>query len=1084
MKCFLTIQLSALFIISGICLPTQGGIFMKNSNINAVKLRTEYHANPIGIDITTPRLSWIVESETKGQVQTAYRILVSSSQENLDKQKADIWDSGKVNCDKTNQIEYKGLPLKSRMQCFWKVMVWDKDGNASKWSETAFWTMGLLDKSDWQGKWIGYDAPNYESDVSNPNKQKSLSLDDCMWVWHPSIGDSKSADPGHIYTRKIIDVKSKLKSVRSSMAADDQAILFINGTLVIDVTLGRKYDTNLIDFLKQGQNILAINGVNQGESSNPASIIGKFELVYEDGTVETLKLDESWKVDKGWRDGTDWTKADFDDSSWVNLKATAKWGEAPFGSPSQGELILPPPPHLRKEFALKKPIKQAFLYSSALGIFETNINGKRVGNEYYKPGWTDYLTRVYYFSHDVTSLLKEGSNAIGTVLGDGWYAGHIGFGYNRERYGKYPRYISQLEVIYTDGSTETIVSDASWKASYGPTIEADWMMGETYDANKELTGWDKPGFNDGNWNKVEAQDSVETKYLQAYPGVPVRLTEEINAKVITEPAKGVYVFDLGQNFAGIVRLKINGKTGQRVTLRFAEVLNPNGTIYTENLRSARCTDTYICKGDGTEVWQPMFTSHGFRYVEVTGLENKPELGMITGLVVNSDTPVAGSFECSHPMVNQLYKNICWGQRSNFIDIPTDCPQRDERLGWTGDAQIFVRTATYNMDTAEFYTKWLVDLDDAQGIEGDFPDVAPRKCAEGGGTAAWADAGVICPWTVHHVYGDDELVIRHFEAMKKWIAYCEKNSENLLRPNQGYGDWVSIDSYTPKDVIGTAYFAYSTKLLSEMAYNVGFVEDGKKYEDLFNKIKKAFNDAYVEKESCKIKGDTQTCYAMALAFDLLSDSDREKAGKLLYERVKEKNWHLSTGFVGLSYLLPSLTETGNLDVAYKLLLNDTFPSWGYSIKNGATTIWERWDGWTEEKGFQTPGMNSFNHYSFGAVGRWMMGTVAGIDTIGNGFKKIIIKPQPGGDLTYANASYESINGLIKSAWKIENGEFMLDITIPANTTAMVYVPTKKIKTTDEVEKMYSDKKFVKFLRTEEGFTVFEVGSGNYSFTSKI
>lgn len=1080
MKRISTIILLTSVIIVGIYLPAQGGLFMENSKIKIDKLRTEYHVNPLGIDITNPRLSWIIESDVKGQVQTAYRIIVSSSQEKLNWQKADMWDSGKVDSDKTNQIEYKGQPLKSRMQCFWKVMVWDKDGKASKWSEPAFWTMGLLGESDWQGKWIGYDALNPYQDKDAP---KPLSLEDCMWLWYPGADGEVNPPAGHIYVIKNIDVKGKLKSARSCIAVDNEARLFVNSEMIDGISMGKSYETDLIKALNQGQNIIAINAINHGESPNPAGIIGKFELIYEDGTTETFKLDESLKVNNVWREGTEWTKPGFDTSEWANLKSTAKWGEGPFGKPSAGQLILPPPPHLRKEFKLAKPIKQALLYSSALGVFETDINGQRVGDEYYKPGWTDYPTRVYYFTHDVTDMLNKGDNAIGTLLGDGWYAGHIGFGLNREQYGKNPRYISQLEVTYTDGSTETIVTDGSWKASYGPTIEADWNMGESYDANKELTGWNKPGFKDCSWDEVATQDNIETKYFQAYPGVPVRLTEEITAKSVSEPAKGVYVFDLGQNFAGFARLKIKGQKEQKVTMRFAEVLKPDGNIYTDNLRSARCIDTYICKGEGTEIWQPMFTSHGFRYVEVTGVDTKPGLDMITGLVINSDMPVAGSFECSNPMVNQLYSNICWGQRSNFIDIPTDCPQRDERLGWTGDAQIFVRTATYNMDTSEFYTKWLIDLDDAQGPEGDFPDVAPRKCAMGGGTAAWGDAGVICPWTVHHVYGDDRLVIRHYESMKKWIAYCEKNSKNLLRPEEGFGDWVSIESHTPRDVIGTAYFAYSTKLLSKMAYDVGFIEDGEKYEKLFLKIRQAFNDAYV-REECAIKGDTQTCYAMALAFDLLRDSDRSKAGDHLYEKVKAKNWHLSTGFVGLSYLLPSLTDTGHLDVAYKLLLNDTFPSWGYSIKNGATTIWERWDGWTEEKGFQTPGMNSFNHYSFGAVGRWMIGTVAGIDTIGNGYKKIIIKPQPGGGLTYAKASYDCINGVIKSGWKIDNGTFNLDITIPANTTAIVYVPTKKIKNADDVEKMYDDKEFIKLLRTEEGFTIFEVGSGKYQFQSKI
>jgi len=434
------------------------------------------------------------------------------------------------------------------------------------------------------------------------------------------------------------------------------------------------------------------------------------------------------------------------------------------------------------------------------------------------------------------------------------------------------------------------------------------------------------------------------------------------------------------------------------------------------------------------------------------------------------------------MVNQLYKNIVWSQRGNFIEVPTDCPQRDERLGWTGDAQIFIRTATYNMDVAAFFTKWLVDLEDAQSEEGAFPDVAPRKVAMGDGTAAWGDAGVVCPWTIYEAYGDKRVIERHYESMKKWIEYLEKNSKGLLRPAKGYGDWVSIASDTPKDVIATAYFAYSTRLLAEMAAAIGKNDDAKKYERLFEQIKDAFNKAYVSRDA-RIKGETQTCYALALYFDLLPDDKRPRAAEHLVDAIREKNWHLSTGFVGLSYLLPTLTETGYLDVAYRLLANDTFPSWGYSIKNGATSIWERWDGWTEEKGFQTPAMNSFNHYSFGAVGRWLFGTVAGIDTNGPGYKHIVIDPRPG-EITHAKASYESIYGRIASDWWFNDGIFTLNVTIPANTTATIHVPAGNLENVTESGRPAAKAEAVHFLRMDKGKAVFTVGSGRYEFVSKL
>ncbi len=401
------------------------------------------------------------------------------------------------------------------------------------------------------------------------------------------------------------------------------------------------------------------------------------------------------------------------------------------------------------------------------------------------------------------------------------------------------------------------------------------------------------------------------------------------------------------------------------------MLNPDGTIYTANLGSAWATDTYVLKGEGEEIWQPRFTYHGFRYVEVTGYPGRPTADAITGVAVNSNIPLTGSFECSSPMVNRLYQNIVWTQRANFISVPTDCPQRDERLGWTGDVETFVRAATYNADVAAFFTKWLVDLDDAQGPEGDFPDVAPRV-AFGGGTAAWADAGTVCPMTLYEVYNDRRLLEKHYPAMVRWVEYCRKNSKDLLRPATGYGDWLSIKADTPKDVLATAWFAESTRLTADAARTLGKADDARRYDDLFRQIKEAFNEAYVAPDG-RIKGDTQTCYVLALWFDLLPAEKREAAARRLVDDIHSRGTHLSTGFVGTSVLMPTLSKIGQTPLAYKLLLNETFPSWGFSIRHGATTTWERWDGWTPEKGFQDYRMNSFAHYSFGAVARWMFQT---------------------------------------------------------------------------------------------------------------
>jgi len=1048
------------------------------SSITVKELRCEYHINPPAIDIAKPRISWILESKERGQTQTAYQILAASSKENLRQNKGDLWDSSKVKSNQSFGIVYQGKQLKSRSRCYWKVRIWDKNNKASAWSEPAHWAMGLLEPEDWRGKWIGYDA-------ESPYQEKPyvLSIEGCKWIWLAEGEPQKSAPPGRRFFRRNFesDPDKKIKQGRLVLVVDNEAIVFVNGQEAGKATGWRNTTIlNVSDKLKTGTNTLAIAVTNTGEADNPAGLAGKLLIEYETGDELNIFIDSLWKVSNIEQAG--WQGCDFDDAGWSNAKEIATIGDQPWRTPGESKLVLPALPYLRKAFSVDKPVERAMVYATALGLYELHINGKRAGEDCFTPGWTDYNKRVYYQSYDVTDLLASGENAIGAILGDGWFAGYLGGRLKREHYGSEPRLLVQLEIEFADGSRKIVATDESWRAAYGPLLEADFYMGESYDARKEAPGWDTADFDDSGWDAVAVTDTVKAQ-VQSYPGVTVKKIMEIKPKKVTEPKKGAYVFDMGQNFAGWAQLKVKGKPGTKVVLRFAEVLNPDGTIYTQNLRIARCTDTYILSGKGEEVWEPRFTYHGYRYVEVTGYPGEPSLDSITGIVVHSDAPVVGSFECSNPMVNQLYSNIVWSQRSNYIEVPTDCPQRNERLGWTGDAQIFVRTATYNMDVAAFFTKWLIDLEDAQTPTGSFPDVAPRKATMGGGTAAWGDAGIICPWTIYQAYDDTQVIEKHYEAMKKWIDYLKENSDGLLRPDKGYGDWLSIEDETPKDVIATAYFAYSTRLFSKTAAALGKNKDAKKYEKLFEQIKEAFNKAYVS-EDAKIKGDTQTCYCLGLYFDLLPKDKREPAGQHLVEAIRRKNWHLSTGFVGLSYLLPVLTDIGYLDVAYRLLNNDTFPSWGYSIKNGATTIWERWDGWTEEKGFQDPGMNSFNHYAFGSVGQWLFGTVAGIETDGPGYNRIIIRPQLGGGLSYAKASYKSIHGKIVSDWKIDGQRFTLNVTIPANTTAMVYLPAKDAESVTEGGRAATKAKQVKFIRMEDKSAVFAIGAGQYQFVTEL
>lgn len=1040
-----------------------GGVTVK-------ELKCEYAPAPMGIETQKPRLSWILESTERAQRQTAYQVLVATSVDLLKEGKADLWDSGVVKSDQSVNVPYNGKRLESGQRCFWTVRVWDKDGKASDWSKPAWWEMGLLNQQDWKASWIGY----LEGAAMAVELFPTLK-----WVWYPEGDPLTGAPAATRYFRKTITLPSSLKIAKAafSLTADDQFVLYVNGKEA-GRSSGKKdawkqiVTADVTSLLKPGRNSLAISVTNSGFA---AGLIGC--LMIESGSQEQIKypIDGSWK--SGTSEQSGWTGVEFDDSGWQSAKELCAFG----GGPWRGiELTqMGPTPFLRKTIEINKPIKKARLYASALGLYEFHINGKKVGNDYFTPGWTDYTNRVQYQVYDVTDILKKGINALGIILGDGWYAGYVGLG-GRNRYGQYPLALAQINVEYSDGTKETFVTDTTWKAKTGPILYSDLLMGERYDARLELVGWDLPDYSDTDWRAVFTRQP-KSKLVPTIDE-PVRKTQELKPISLTEPKKGIYVYDLGQNMVGWARLRISAPAGTEIRLRFAEMLNPDGTVYTANLRGAKATDYYICKGKGVEVYEPRFTFHGFRYVELTGAANKPGMDAITGIVVHSDTPPTGKFACSEPLLNKLQSNIVWGQRGNFLSVPTDCPQRDERLGWMGDAQVFVWTAAYNMDVARFFTKWMIDVRDAQRPNGAFTDVSPFVAA-GAGTAAWGDAGVICPWAIYITYGDKKILEDNYEAGAKWIEYLIAHSKNLLRPAEGYGDWLSIKADTPKDVLATAYFALSAKLMANYARVLGKTADIEKYERLFEDIKAAFNKAYV-KEDGRIKGDTQTCYVLALAFDLLPQEKRALAARYLVEDIRKRGNHLSTGFVGVGNLLHILTENGYLDVAYDLLHQETFPSWLYPVLQGATTIWERWDGWTKEKGFQDPGMNSFNHYAFGSVGRWMYEVIGGIapEAENPGYKRTIIRPRPGGKITYAKAEYKSLYGRISTDWSIKNDKFQLTTAIPVNTTALVYIPCDNVELIKESSRPAKDIRGGRFLKVQDGSCVFEVGSGIYKFES--
>jgi len=958
------------------------------ADLRCENLRCEYLNDPLGLDAASPRLGWIITSSERGQKQSAYQFLATSSSQLLDKNKGDLWDSGKVSSDDTSQIVYAGKPLASRQNCFWKVRSWDHDGHPGDWSQAARWQMGLLDSADWSAHWITAEAAQPAS--SQP-----------LLIQHASY-----------------------ESVEGRGARDVTALI-----------AGQ---------VKNDRINLIVNNRNLG--GDPAlNLVKRLHVEY------TL-AGQSFKKD----------------------------------IPENQALAIPEVPpvsrYLRKSFSLNSPVQRAVLYATALGLYEVHINGQRVGDHFLAPDWTDYRKRVRYQAYDVTALLARGDNAIGALLGNGWYSGHIGNG-GFQYFGKVPAFLAQLEVTYADGRTERVITDATWKSHAGPIVSSDFMLGEDYDARLEVNNWDKPGLDESQW--VPAATREESIPLESQVMEPVRQICELKPKSVTEVKPGCFVYDLAQNMVGVVRLNVSAPAGTVVTLRHAEMLNPDGTLYTRNLRAATSTDHYTCQGRGLETWQPRFTFHGFRYVELTGLPARPLDDAVTGIVISSDTPRTGQFACSDPRLNQLQSNIQWGQRGNYISIPTDCPQRDERLGWMGDAEVFVRTATCNADVAAFFSKWLVDVDDGQSAAGSFSDVSPNTDGNGG-APAWGDAGVICPWTLYQVYGDKRILERHLQAMTNWVEYLRRNSTGFIRQrNRGndYGDWLSIGANTSKELIGTAYFAYSTHLVAQSCQALGRTDLAAHYDQLFQDIKAAFNQRYVAADG-RIQGNTQCAYAMALKFDLLPEALKPKAAQYLEDDIQAKGGHLSTGFVGVSYLLPVLTEAGKPDTAYRLLLQDTFPSWLFSVKQGATTIWERWDGWTPDKGFQDPGMNSFNHYSLGSCGEYLFGGIGGIRPATPGFKTIRIDPVIRPGLTWAKTSYDSIHGPIATSWKHDASHLTLDVTIPANTTATICVPATGLDTITEGDKPVASVTAVKYLRQENDKYIFEAGSGAYHFASKL
>lgn len=1052
--------------------------------VRVVDLRCEYRHNPLGIDEVQPRLSWRMDSsqpQERGVAQSAYQVIVASTGGIADSGKGDLWDTGKVASAQSAQVVYGGKSLSSGTRVTWRVRVWDQDGKASGWSEPAIWSMGLLHPEDWKAEWIGKEESAVTRDPASPY----WNLKNASWiVAEPPVGT------GDVFYRVAFEVPSDRKLVDAVvvLGGDRGGEFFLNGNRIARINrYGRPSIQSVTGAVTPGRNILAIRTERQTTSKTPG-LIGAIKLMFDHGEPIILTSGSEWKVSAKPTPG--WQQPDFNDSGWSASKVNGAYGSAPWGDVGYSEERRLPARMLRKDFQAPAGLRRATLYASGLGLSEFYLNGAKVGDAVLSPGLTDYDKRVFYVTYDVTQMVKNGENAIGAILGNGRYwAPRTEEPTHMRTFGA-PRLRLQLELETAGGKATRVVSDASWKLTdQGPIRSNNEYDGEEYDARMEPAGWSNVGFKPASskgWTAAQVVAAPKGE-MSAQMAEPLRVVETVKPVKFWESQPGVYIYDLGQNMVGWCRLRVNGPAGTRVALRHAETLDKDGKLYVANLRSAAATDIYILKGSKTEeVWEPRFTYHGFRYVEVRGYPGKPMLSDIEGRVVHDAMEKTADFTSSNSLLNQLHHNIYWGVRGNYRSIPTDCPQRDERQGWMGDRSVVSLGESYLFDVAAFYSKWTQDIADSQRPTGSVPDVVPNYWPMYNDGVTWPSTFLLAPNMLYRQYGDRRIIERQYPALRQWVQYMSKFLKNDLMPKNTYGDWCVppespelIHSKDPArvtnpELISSAYFYHILQIMAADAKLAGKPEDAAEYTATAARVKAAFITRFFKPDINQFDNGTQTSSVLPLAFNMVPDDHRQQVLERLVRKIEvETDDHVGVGLIGAQWLMRTLTENGQGDLAYKIVTQTSYPGWGYMISKGATTVWELWNGDTAE-----PSMNSGNHVmQIGDLNVWLYEDLAGIrpDPATPGFQKFVVHPYPVKGLDSVSASHESLYGKIVSKWEKHGDSFELEVTVPPNTHATIYVPAKNPESVKEAGG-------AKSTGTEAGAAIFAVGSGVYRFSA--